>query len=213
MGECFFHIVAEPGVMEVEPDFCRTLDGPGFDFRGTANTVTSRFTDSLFRFFGVQTLRFVTTAGFLDNGTGDTRYQCSSFFTGGKVPADHHKRNAVSAAVCRTLGKFTRDEDGIPLLSLRITFAETPLTRYIKIYYTGESPHIQQYERPGGDFILMMTMAMKNELTMAPIIGGTLNKVDNDYIKYRINKRFSPDVSLHASKTIPRRKKLYEEQH
>ncbi|MBQ7939674.1 MAG: serine hydrolase [Clostridia bacterium] len=113
----------------------------------------------------------------------------------------------------RTLGKFTRDEDGIPLLSLRITFAETPLTRYIKIYYTGESPHIQQYERPGGDFILMMTMAMKNELTMAPIIGGTLNKVDNDYIKYRINKRFSPDVSLHASKTIPRRKKLYEEQH
>lgn len=113
----------------------------------------------------------------------------------------------------RTLGRFTRDEDGIPLLSLRITFAETPLTRFIKIYYAGVAPHIHQYERPGSDFILMMTMAMKNELTMAPIIGGPLNKLDNDYIKYRINKRFSPDVSLHASKTIPLRKKQYEEQH
>lgn len=105
----------------------------------------------------------------------------------------------------RTLGKFVRDEDGIPLLSLRITFAETPLTRHIKLYYTGMFPHIHQYERPGSDFILLMTMTMKNELTAAPLIGTTLNKVDNEYIKYKINRRFAPDVPLIASRLIKRK--------
>lgn len=105
----------------------------------------------------------------------------------------------------RTLGKFVKDEDGIPLLSLRITFAETPLTRYIKLYYTGAFPHIHQYEKPGSDFILLMTMTMKNELTTAPLIGSTMNKVDNEYIKYKINRRFAPDVPLISSRFIKRK--------
>ena len=105
----------------------------------------------------------------------------------------------------RTLGRFVKDEDGIPLLSLRITFAETPLTRYIKLYYTGAFPHLHQYERPGSDFILLMTMTMKNGLTDAPLIGTTLNKVDNEYIKYKINRRFAPDVPLISSQLIKRK--------
>lgn len=105
----------------------------------------------------------------------------------------------------RTLGKFVKDEDGIPLLSLRITFAETPLTRHIKLYYTGAFPHIHQYERPGSDFILLMTMTMKNELISTPLIGNTMNKVDNEYIKYKINRRFAPDVPLIASRFIKRK--------
>ena len=105
----------------------------------------------------------------------------------------------------RTLGKFVKDEDGIPLLSLRVTFAETPLTRYIKLYYTGAFPHIHQYERPGSDFILLMTMTMKNELISTPLIGNTMNKVDNEYIKYKINRRFAPDVPLIASRFIKRK--------
>lgn len=110
----------------------------------------------------------------------------------------------------RVLGRFVRNEDGIPLLSVRINFAETPMTRYIKLYYAGSAPHLRQSELPGGDFILRLIMAMKNELTMAPIIGAPLNKVDNDYIKYRINRRFVPDISLIPSKNISQRKKLYE---
>ena len=105
----------------------------------------------------------------------------------------------------RTLGKFVRDEDGIPLLSLRITFQETPLTRYIKLYYTGAFPHMHQYERPGSDFILLMTATMKNELTDAPLIGNTLNKVDMEYVKYRVNRRFAPDVPLRSSQFIKRK--------
>jgi CubicO group peptidase (beta-lactamase class C family) len=113
----------------------------------------------------------------------------------------------------RVLGKFVCDEDGIPVFSVRITFAETPVTRHLKLYYTGAHPHLHQSEKPGSDFILLLTMAMKTELTVAPIIGGHLNKVDNDYIKYRINRRFAPEISLIPSKIIPKRKKLYEESH
>ena len=88
---------------------------------------------------------------------------------------------------------------------MRITFQETPLTRYIKLYYTGAFPHIHQYERPGSDFILLMTATMKNELTDAPLIGNTLNKVDMEYVKYRVNRRFAPDVPLRSSQFIKRK--------
>ena len=50
-----------------------------------------------------------------------------------------------------------------------------------------------------------MTMTMKNELTTAPLIGSTMNKVDNEYIKYKINRRFAPDVPLISSRFIKRK--------
>lgn len=99
----------------------------------------------------------------------------------------------------RTLGEFTRNEDHRPLLKLRISFAETPFTRCLKLYYTGTCPHIQYSERPGSEFIFSKVIGIKNDLGTTPIIGGTLTKVDNDYLRYRINKKFSPDIRLRKS--------------
>lgn len=99
----------------------------------------------------------------------------------------------------KTLGEFTQDEDRHPLLKLRITFQETPFTRYIKLYYAGSRPHMKYSERPGGEFIFSKVVDIKSDLENAPIIGGPLNKVDNDYLRYRIDKKFSPDIRLRLS--------------
>lgn len=96
----------------------------------------------------------------------------------------------------KTLGSFVRDEDGRPIFKIRITFCETPVTRYIKLYYTGIEPHLKQYETPGSDLILTKLLGIKNALVLSPLIGGTLDKIDNDYLRYRVEKAFIPDIRV-----------------
>ncbi len=96
----------------------------------------------------------------------------------------------------KTLGAFVRNEDGRPLLKIRISFSETPMTRYLKLYYTGASPHLKQYEQPGSEFIFSKIIGVKHALNIAPIIGGTLDKIDNDYLRYRVEKAFAPDIRV-----------------
>ena len=104
----------------------------------------------------------------------------------------------------KTLGEFTKNEDGVPLLKIRIHFCETPLTRTIKLYYTGAHPHLEQSERPGSPFIASKILRIKRELLNAPLIGDTLHLVDDDYLRYRIDKKFAPNLRLRPSQIIPR---------
>ncbi len=96
----------------------------------------------------------------------------------------------------KTLGQFVKDEDGRPILKIRISFAETPLTRYLKLYYTGITPLLKQTEQPGSDFVFTKIIGVKHALALSPLIGGTLDKIDNDYVRYRVNKVFAPVIPL-----------------
>ncbi len=96
----------------------------------------------------------------------------------------------------KTLGRFVTDEDGRPLLKIRLTFAETPLTRHLKIYYTGIRPVLKAYEQPGSDFIYERLLSIKDTLAETPLVGTTLGKIDTDYIRYRVYKVFSPEIQL-----------------
>ena len=99
----------------------------------------------------------------------------------------------------KTLGQFVKDEDGRPILKIRISFSETPLTRYLKLYYGGIAPQLKQYEQPGGDFVFTKIIGVKHALALSPIIGGTLDKIDNDYVRYRVNKAFAPVIRVNKS--------------
>lgn len=96
----------------------------------------------------------------------------------------------------KTLGSFVKDEDGRPIFKIRVTFCETPVTRYIKLYYTAAVPHLKQYETPGSDLILTKLLGVKNALVLSPVISGTLEKLDHDYVRYRIEKAFIPDIRV-----------------
>lgn len=104
----------------------------------------------------------------------------------------------------KTRGEFTRNEDGEPLLKLRIQFCETPLTRTLKLYYTGEHPRLLQSERPGASFIFSKVLKIKRDLITAPLIGETLSRVDDDYLRYRIEKKFAPALTLKPSRILPK---------
>ncbi len=99
----------------------------------------------------------------------------------------------------KTLGAFVRDEDGRPILKIRISFCETPMTRYLKLYYTGISPCLKQYEQPGSEFIFTKILGVKHALNIAPIIGSTLDKIDNDYLRFRVDKAFAPHIRVNKT--------------
>ncbi len=101
----------------------------------------------------------------------------------------------------KTRGSFVKDEDGRQILKIRISFEETPLTRYIKIYYTGAAPRLKQYETPGSEFIFSRLLSMKQSLSHSPLITGTLDKIDNDYVRYRVFKVFSPEIEIKRADT------------
>lgn len=104
----------------------------------------------------------------------------------------------------KTKGTFTTDEDGVPLLKLRIDFSETPLTRILKLYYTGASPTLEQSERPGAPFIFSKVLSIKQDLKTTPLIGETVNLLDDDYLRYRVDKKFRPTLRLTPSQIIPK---------
>ncbi len=96
----------------------------------------------------------------------------------------------------KTLGQFLKDEDGQPLLKIRVTFTETPLTRYFKIYYTGVHPYLKAYEQPGSEFIFSRLLSFQENFAASPVLSGALGKIDRDYVRYRVYKAFSPEIRI-----------------
>ena len=96
----------------------------------------------------------------------------------------------------KTLGQFLKDEDGRPLLKIRVTFTETPLTRYFKIYYTGVHPFLKAYEQPGSEFIFSRLLSLQDMFTASPLLTGAIGKIDRDFVRYRVYKAFSPEIRL-----------------
>ncbi len=144
---------------------------------------------------GLQSISFLRSG----NGFYMTYTQKNESFLlpiGFGVSADTDLRIGDVPYHVKTLGSFVKDEDGRPIFKIRVTFCETPVTRYIKLYYTGAAPHLKQYETPGSDLILTKLMGVKNALVLSPLIGGTLDKIDNDYLRYRVEKAFIPDIRV-----------------
>ena len=111
-------------------------------------------------------------------------------------PADNELSFGGIPYHVRVLGRFTADEDERPLLKLRFTFSETPLTRTLKFYYTGRRLRLEQAEWPGAPFVLDQALMIKNALCAVPLIGTAAGRVDNDYLRYRVEKKFAPALTM-----------------
>ncbi len=93
-------------------------------------------------------------------------------------------------------GRFSADEDGNMVLILRLDFIETPFTRFLKLYFTEEGLLLRQLENPGKGFILQYAEYVKEEIVRYPVIGPALNKLDPDFLRYKIDRIFTPEIYL-----------------
>lgn len=94
-------------------------------------------------------------------------------------------------------GRFTHDEDGNPVFCLRCDFPETPCSRVIKLFFFRDGTVIlRQSEIPGAPLVLQAVIDGKEGIEAQPVIGAALEKIDNDYLAYRICRTFAPELRM-----------------
>ena len=92
---------------------------------------------------------------------------------------------------------FPTDEEGRPVCRLQIDFPETPSSRIIKLFLNRDGTAVlRQEETPGAALVSRTVIGWKSNLAMQPIIGGALDKIDNEYLSYRIRRTLAPEVEL-----------------
>ena len=93
---------------------------------------------------------------------------------------------------------FPTDEDGRPVCRLTVDFPEMPSSRILKLFLNRDGTAVlRQEETPGADLISRTVIGWKSNLSMQPVIGGALDKIDNDYLSYRIRRTLAPELILH----------------
>lgn len=104
----------------------------------------------------------------------------------------HGEKQAV-----KTLAKFSTDEDGRQVLIVDLYFIEIPCSRQIKIFFEDETDaFMTQTERPNSKFGIDLLNLIKEGYEQQPIIGGKIQSLELDYVRFRMDKMFSPKVYL-----------------
>ena len=93
-------------------------------------------------------------------------------------------------------GKISHNEDDIPVLKVKVEFIETPCTRILKFFIEKGRIIMECLETPGTEFVMRGIWDLAATVMDKPIIGSTLSKVDKDFVNYKIEKLFRPQVEL-----------------
>lgn len=97
---------------------------------------------------------------------------------------------------------FPTDEDGRDVCRLTLDFPELPSSRIIKLFSNPDGTVLlRQEETPGAALISRTVIGWKTSLSMQPVIGGALEKLDNDYLAYRIRRTLAPELILQPKHT------------
>lgn len=98
-------------------------------------------------------------------------------------------------------GRFARNEYAQRVLLVTIDFTETPCTRIIKLVWEADGVHLYQTERPGEPFLRLLLDEIRRKLDERPLLGAAMEKVDEDYILYKIRGLLCPEVLLEKQET------------
>lgn len=94
---------------------------------------------------------------------------------------------------------FPTDEDGRQVCKIKIDFPEMPSCRIIKLFLNPDGTALlREEETPGANLLTNTVIGWKTNLSQSiqPVFGGALDKIDNDYLSYRIRRTLSPEVKL-----------------
>ena len=103
----------------------------------------------------------------------------------------------------RTKGRVAQNEDGVDVLVLNLVFAETPCTREIRLYFEEDGVRLKQTERPGQPLMTLFRNELRRKLEEQPVVGTALEKLDDDYVTYRIRRVFVPELIMKETKATP----------
>ena len=93
-------------------------------------------------------------------------------------------------------GQLTTDEDDNPVLKIRISFLEIANARLIKLRFCNSGVVVDWQESPGKPFFEHALALVKDETKTHPIAKALLDKADNDYTRFRINRCIDSTINF-----------------
>lgn len=96
----------------------------------------------------------------------------------------------------RTTARAAQNEDGVDVLILNIAFIETPCTRTLRFYFDDDGVRLRQEERPGEPLMELFRAELRRKLEEQPVVEKVADKVDDEYITYRIRRMFAPELPM-----------------
>ena len=99
---------------------------------------------------------------------------------------------------------FPTDEDGRAVCRLHIDFPEMPSCRILKLFLNSDGTAVlRQEETPGANLLTSTVIGWKTNFSQSvqPVLGGALDKIDNDYLSYRIRRTLSPEIRMRRVQT------------
>jgi CubicO group peptidase (beta-lactamase class C family) len=99
--------------------------------------------------------------------------------------------------VC-SFARLSKNEDGVPVLIVRIDFTETPCSRILKFFFEGGRMVCRAEEAPGADFIVQSAGDMLTEVLAGTVMERIADKLDIGYVFYKLEKILSPQIKFSA---------------
>ena len=101
----------------------------------------------------------------------------------------HFGKTDYRASAYTTVSK---NEDGLPLLKIKLAFTEVASTRIIKIYFKNSSILVSMSESPGMELIRIFADVLEDALKEKKLLADVVSLFDSDAIFLKLEKRFEP---------------------
>lgn len=93
-------------------------------------------------------------------------------------------------------GRFTENEDGVPVLLVNCEFTETPYSRRYKFFFDCDDIRAEFSEQPAEMLPKAMPKIFSTLMPKSERLGTAFSKLDNDYISLRFEKAFAQKLKL-----------------
>ena len=90
-------------------------------------------------------------------------------------------------------GRFAPDENGTPVLTLRVSFLEAANARLIRIYFFDGKIVTKWSESPGKEYLTEALASIKGQ---SSIVSGILERSDEELLLFRVTRTLEPQVVL-----------------
>lgn len=97
-------------------------------------------------------------------------------------------------------GRWTQDEDGYPVLKLRLHFQETPFTRLLRFCWKPDRLQLRCEELPGESFLYGSLALFLKPLNTRRYVGPVLDRFDLEYLDCKIKQILSPEIMLYLDR-------------
>lgn len=104
----------------------------------------------------------------------------------------HGERHRVAVT-----GRFAKNEDGLDVLVMRVSFLESASARRLKFFFEPDwkSFNVQWWESPGAPFIKEGVEGVLDDLKPHPVLAGLIERSGRELAFYKIKAAFQPEMT------------------